>query len=95
MARCAAVLSRGYGSLHGPNDEAQVLAENLPGIPHLQGSDRTAIAQQAVAQHGARLLILDDGFQHRRRRDLDIVLVDGTNPWGHNRLMPRGSRASR
>ena len=86
-----AILSRGYGSLNGPNDEAQVLAENLPGIPHLQGADRAAIARQAVEQLAAQLLILDDGFQHRRMvRDLDIVLIDATNPWGHNRLMPRG-----
>jgi tetraacyldisaccharide 4'-kinase len=86
-----AILSRGYGSLHGPNDEAQVLAENLPGIPHLQSADRAATAREAVETHGAQLLILDDGFQHRRMvRDLDIVLVDATNPWGHNRLMPRG-----
>jgi tetraacyldisaccharide 4'-kinase len=86
-----AVLSRGYGSLHRPNDEAQVLAENLPDILHLQGADRATIARQAVERHGAQLLILDDGFQHRRMaRDLDIVLIDATNPWGHNRLMPRG-----
>jgi tetraacyldisaccharide 4'-kinase len=36
-------------------------------------------------------LILDDGFQHRRlHRDLDIVLVDATTPWGHGHLFPRG-----
>src|SRR5262249_30642341 len=37
------------------------------------------------------ILVLDDGFQHRRlRRDLDVVLVDATNPWGNGHLLPRG-----
>src|SRR5438105_15065185 len=31
-----AILSRGYGGNGGPNDEARVLADNLPGVPHLQ-----------------------------------------------------------
>src|SRR5262245_37660304 len=37
-----AVLSRGYGSERGRNDEAMVLEENLPDVPHLQGPDRVA-----------------------------------------------------
>ena len=37
------------------------------------------------------LLVLDDGFQHRRLcRDLDVVLIDATAPWGHGRMLPRG-----
>ncbi len=89
--RRVAILSRGYGGHGGPNDEALVLAENLPGVPHLQGRDRAALAERAVAEHGCDLLLLDDGFQHRRlARDLDIVLIDGTQPWGHGYLFPRG-----
>jgi tetraacyldisaccharide 4'-kinase len=39
----------------------------------------------------SEVLVLDDGFQHRRlRRDLDLVLIDATNPWGHGYLLPRG-----
>jgi tetraacyldisaccharide 4'-kinase len=86
-----AILSRGYGSRKRPNDEAVVLRQNLPDVPHLQGPDRSRLAQQAVREWGSQLLILDDGFQHRRlHRDLDIVLVDATNPWGYGRLFPRG-----
>jgi tetraacyldisaccharide 4'-kinase len=37
------------------------------------------------------ILLLDDGFQHRRlARDLDIVLLDATNPFGWGHLLPRG-----
>ena len=86
-----AILSRGYGVEHGPNDEALVLEENLPDVPHLQGRDRAALAATAVEELESEVLILDDGFQHRRLgRDFDMVLVDATNPWGFGRLLPRG-----
>jgi tetraacyldisaccharide 4'-kinase len=86
-----AILSRGYGSSAGRNDEALVLEENLPDVPHLQGVDRVGLARTAVEELESEVLILDDGFQHRRlRRDLDLVLVDATDPWGHGCLFPRG-----
>jgi len=73
------------------NDEKLVLDRLCPGVPHLQQRDRVAAAKIAVADHGAELLILDDGFQHRRLgRDLDIVLIDALNPFGYGRLLPRG-----
>jgi tetraacyldisaccharide 4'-kinase len=76
--------------IHRP-DEAQLLNENLPAVPHLQGRDRVALAHRAIAAHSADVLILDDGFQHRRlARDLDLVLLDATNPWGHGHVFPRG-----
>jgi tetraacyldisaccharide 4'-kinase len=86
-----AILSRGYGSSGGRNDEALVLEQNLPEVPHLQGADRVALAKTAVEELKTEVLILDDGFQHRRlKRDLDLVLIDATNPWGYGRLFPRG-----
>jgi tetraacyldisaccharide 4'-kinase len=87
-----ALVSRGYGSRPGnPNDEAQELSIWLPGIAHVQNPDRVAAARQAIDDHGATCIVLDDGFQHRRlRRDLDVVLIDATCPFGHDRLLPRG-----
>ncbi len=88
-----AVLSRGYqrGGSGGVNDEAMVLDENLPDVPHLQDPDRVKIAAVAVDELDSELLILDDGFQHRRlARDLDIVLLDALEPFGLDRLFPRG-----
>ncbi len=86
-----AVLSRGYGAEAGPNDEALVLDENLPDVPHLQGRDRVALALSAIEELESELLVLDDGFQHRRLfRDLDLVLIDATSPWGYGQLLPRG-----
>ncbi len=86
-----AILSRGYGSEQGRNDEAMVLEENLPDVPHLQGADRVALAQTALEELESEILVLDDGFQHRRlARNLDIVLLDATDPWGQGYLLPRG-----
>jgi tetraacyldisaccharide 4'-kinase len=86
------ILSRGYGADSGPNDEAMLLEENLPDVPHLQGADRTALANTAVEELESELLVLDDGFQHRRLgRDLDIVLLDATRPIMDEYLFPRGT----
>jgi tetraacyldisaccharide 4'-kinase len=87
-----AILSRGYGGKGGRNDEAMVLEENLPDVPHLQGADRVALAAAAEEELEAELLVLDDGFQHRRlHRDLDIVLIDATCPPRRDYLFPRGT----
>ena len=68
-----------------------VLEENLPDVPHLQDPDRVKIAGVAVEELESELLVLDDGFQHRRlARDLDIVLLDALEPFGLGRLFPRG-----
>lgn len=87
-----ALVSRGYGAAAGEaNDEARELALRLPDVPHLQNRDRHAAAQQAIERHGAQLILLDDAYQHRRlHRDLDIVLLDGLDPFGGERLLPRG-----
>ncbi|MGE0376761.1 MAG: tetraacyldisaccharide 4'-kinase, partial [Planctomycetaceae bacterium] len=86
------LVSRGYRLLEaGGNDEQRVLAQLCPQVPHVQNRDRVAAARIAVRLHDADVVILDDGFQHRRlARDLDIVLIDTTNPWGYGHLLPRG-----
>jgi tetraacyldisaccharide 4'-kinase len=86
-----AILSRGYGQTGGLNDEGQVLEENLPDVPHLQAADRVALAAIATHELEAELIVLDDGFQHRRlARDVDLVLLDALEPFGGGFLFPRG-----
>jgi tetraacyldisaccharide 4'-kinase len=85
------ILSRGYGQHAGLNDEGQVLEENLPDVPHLQGAYRVALARIAVTELETELIVLDDGFQHRRlARNADLVLVDALDPFGPEHLFPRG-----
>ena len=87
-----ALLSRGYGADDNlQNDEALLLEEILPDVPHLQGPDRVETGKTAIDELESQLILLDDGFQHRRlARDLDLVLIDATCPWGHGHLLPRG-----
>lgn len=87
-----AVVSRGYGSTPGEaNDEALELRLLLPGVPHLQNPDRVASAREAVEKLDCNLILLDDGFQHRRiARDFDIVLIDASAPFGFGHVFPRG-----
>ncbi len=87
-----AVLSRGYGQLdNGLNDEALEFELKFPDVPHLQHPDRVASALLAEEELDMQVLLLDDGFQHRRlARDLDIVLLDATHPPAGNWLLPGG-----
>ncbi len=88
------VVSRGYGSEEGSsvNDEALQLERHLPDVPHVENPDRVAAAKLALEELATQLILLDDGFQHRRlHRDLDIVLLDATEPWGHDHVFPRGT----
>jgi len=89
--RRPAIVSRGYGAKPGEvSDEAAELALVVPGVPHVADRDRVAGARAAVTR-GADVIVLDDGFQHRRlARDLDIVAIDATDPFGGERLFPRG-----
>ncbi|HEX8922279.1 MAG TPA: tetraacyldisaccharide 4'-kinase, partial [Pyrinomonadaceae bacterium] len=73
-------------------DEPRLLAEKLQGMAAVvSDADRVGAARWAESNLKSDLFILDDGFQHLRiARDLDIVAVDATNPWGGGRLLPTG-----
>lgn len=87
-----AVLSRGYGAkANQTSDEALELEQRLNDVPHLQNPDRVASAKIAIEELEMEALVLDDAFQHRKiDRDLDIVLIDCTRPFGFGYLLPRG-----
>jgi tetraacyldisaccharide 4'-kinase len=88
-----AILLRGYKSRDGQSDEALVLEHELGGdVPMRADPDRVAGFTHVKQQHSdTNMVVLDDGFQHRRvHRNLDIVLIDATNPFGHEHLLPRG-----
>lgn len=86
------IVSRGYGAGdEGFNDEAMELEQRLPDVPHVQNPDRVEAAHVVVEELDTQLIILDDGFQHRRlHRDLNIVLIDATCPFGYGYVLPRG-----
>ena len=76
-------------------DEALLIAERLKGVAVIKGADRYEAGLFALGSLPTELrpdiFILDDGFQHWRLfRDKDILLVDGSNPFGNRRLLPLG-----
>lgn len=89
------VVSAGDGPIvdwRAAGDEPYLLAQALPGVPVLTGKDRYHSGRYACEHFGAQVLILDDGFQyHALHRDLDIVLIDASSPFGHGTLLPRGT----
>jgi tetraacyldisaccharide 4'-kinase len=63
----------------------------LNGVIIVVGSDRLEGARCA-ATAGAGVVVLDDGFQHRRlARDLDIVVLDARAPFNNGRVLPQGT----
>ena len=92
------VLARGYQGVTDQktgvikNDEVLLLQQEFPRLPLGIHKNRSHSAAQVLAFHPAvQVLIMDDGFQQFGvHRDLNIVLIDATNPFGNGFLFPRG-----
>ncbi|BAT71801.1 tetraacyldisaccharide 4'-kinase [Thermosulfidibacter takaii ABI70S6] len=100
------VLSRGYGrkrkeeilvcdgkrilaSASESGDEPFLIATKTKAIVAV-GSDRYK-AFKLAENLSPDVVILDDGFQHRKiERDLDLCLIDGTRCFGNGHLLPAG-----
>jgi tetraacyldisaccharide 4'-kinase len=92
--RCA-ILTRGYKARVQEDknfkDEIAILADSCPAAEVIVNPDRVAGAREAINKYAAKVLIMDDGFQHRRlSRDLDIVTIDATCPFGYGKMLPAG-----
>lgn len=87
-----AIVSRGYRAIDGQeNDERRLLDNLCAGVPHIQNPRRLLAARTAIQTAHANVIVLDDGFQHRKlHRDVDLLLIDAINPWGYGWLLPRG-----
>ena len=80
----AAIVSRGYG-----RDELLLHHRWNPEVPVEADADRVIAAEHA-RDAGATVVVLDDGFQHRRlARDLDLVLLAAEDAFP-GRLLPTG-----
>ena len=73
-------------------DEPRLLAEKLRGLAAvISDANRVEAARWAMENLRSDVFILDDGFQHLRlARDLNILTLDATDPWGGMSLLPRG-----
>jgi tetraacyldisaccharide 4'-kinase len=88
--KCA-ILTRGYKATNNRIDEPAILIEICPKAKVIVNPDRVEGAAEAIYKYAAKVLVMDDGFQHRRlSRDLDIVTIDATQPFGYDKLLPAG-----
>jgi len=72
-------------------DEPYMLAMNLKGAVVLADKDRVKSGLFAIEKFNVNTLILDDGFQYLSiKGNLNLLLVDQTNPFGNRCLLPRG-----
>ncbi len=73
-------------------DEPFELANKLLGKAIvIADADRVAAAEWAKRKFGVTVFLLDDGFQHlKAKRDVDIVCIDATNPFGGGKMLPAG-----
>lgn len=90
-----AILTRGYkGFLKGSGpggDETLLMEEKCPNVPVGVGANRRHTAAQIFRKARPSVYVLDDGFQHwPLRRDVDVVCVDATDPWGGGFGFPCG-----
>lgn len=102
----AGLVSRGYRTKdHAPlwigeneeslrretaGDEPLMLAKRLPNVKIVVSKDRVR-GVKMLADLGVQVAVTDDTFQHRKMsRDVDIVLVDSTCPFGNGNVIPAG-----
>jgi tetraacyldisaccharide 4'-kinase len=73
-------------------DEPLLLAERLKGrAAVICDPNRVSAARWAIENFKSEVFVLDDGFQHLRlARNLNILTIDATNPWGNRKLLPAG-----
>ncbi len=72
-------------------DEPVLLARAVPGLMVVIGRDRAVAGRLAMAQLQPDIFLLDDGYQHLRlARDLNILVLDATRPFGNGRPLPAG-----
>lgn len=72
-------------------DEAYLIASRLRGVPVIIGKDRYLAGEYALRTFKVDTIILDDGFQYLSlKKDIEILLIDATDPADNRYLLPRG-----
>lgn len=86
------VLTRGYMAANSASDEVALYKEILPQVQVEQGKNRFLAGMNALKKFPETdVFLLDDGLQHwPLKRNLDIAVIDATNPFGNGFLIPRG-----
>ena len=87
-----AVLDKKSEDAEKYGDEPLIMQKKIPDVPVIIGRKRYRSGLLAQEQFGPDVFILDDGYQHRElRRDINILLLNGNEPFGTGRLFPAGN----
>ncbi len=72
-------------------DEPCLIARRCPGAVVAVGADRYRLGRWVLDRFPVDCAVLDDGFQHRAlHRDVDLLLMDASDPTGIQSLLPAG-----
>jgi tetraacyldisaccharide 4'-kinase len=90
-----AILTRGYrgetDAAGATSDEVRLLKARLGNRVQFGVGPRRFARGRELEKGGVDCFVLDDGFQHLQlARDVDILLIDATNPFGGGHLLPAG-----
>jgi tetraacyldisaccharide 4'-kinase len=73
-------------------DEPYLLAKKLRDVPVVISKKRYEAGLFANKKFDTNFFIMDDGFQHLAlKRDMDLVLIDASSPFGNRHLLPWGT----
>lgn len=88
------LVSDGAGPLESPadiGDEPYLMAKHLKGVPIVVAANRHSGCKRITSDFKVDVILLDDGFQHLKlHRNLNILLIDASRPFGNGHLLPRG-----
>lgn len=72
-------------------DEPAMLARRVPGVSVVVDEDRYAAGVWAERELDPDVFLVDDGFQHLRlARDMNLLVIDATDPFGGGEMPPFG-----
>lgn len=93
--KAGGIVSNGLTIFMGPDmagDEPFMMATKLNNIPVVVGKNRFNTGMMALKEFKPDVLVLDDAFQHLKLfRDIDLVLLDNSIPFGNTHIFPRGT----
>jgi len=79
-----------FSNAEDSGDEPYMMAKRRS-FPVVVGKDRFKAGIKAINAFKPDVIVLDDGFQHLKlKRDLDLLLLDYSNPLGNKRFLPAG-----
>ena len=88
------LVSDGRKIFCGPEDcgdEPYLLARKLEGVPVVVGKSRYQAGRLLEERYPNLIYVLDDGYQHiQLKRNLNILILDATDPFGGHHLLPAG-----